>query len=155
MVTFYYGFVMIDLFFSWSTIIVHTFLLWMIIWRETSFMLRWLSTMLIARIFCDYVLMTPMDATAYFYLYYGFEIVGFFLFMLAYIECKRLIVKSQIGLSMLIYMIPEAIHVAMFLTHRWNVAVRFADVLRPVYLSCMIYLCFILYGRKGYHIVND
>lgn len=143
---------MIDAFFSWSTIAVHTVLLWMIIWRETSLVLRWLSTMLIARIFCDYALMTvPRHTVTYFYLYYGFEIVGFFLFLLAYLECKRLIVKSQIGFAMLVYVIPEAIHIAMFLTHHWHTALRFADILRPLYLSCMIYVCCILYGRKGYY----
>lgn len=147
---------MIDLFFFWSTIAIHTIILWMIIWRETSLILRWLSTMLIARIFCDYILMTvTRHSLTYFYLYYGFEIVGFFLFILAYLECKRLIVKSQIGLAMLFYMIPETIHVGMFLAHQWRYAIRLADVLRPIYLACMIAICYILYGRKGNYIVQD
>jgi len=146
---------MIDSFFSWSTILVHTFLLWLMIWRETSLMMRWLMTMLIARVFCDYILLTPMGPVTYFYLYYSFEIVGFFLFLLAYMECKRLIVKSFIGQAMMIYIIPETIHISMFITHNWHIAVRFADVLRPLYLSCMIYICGILYRRKGHYVVSD
>jgi hypothetical protein len=118
-------------------------------------MMRWLMTMLIGRILCDYVLMTPMNPVTYFYLYYGFEIVGFFLFMIAYLECKRLITKSFIGQAMMLYIIPEAVHVALFITHQWHLAVKLADILRPLYLSCMIYICGILYRRKGHYIVQE
>src|SRR5882762_10030876 len=146
---------MVDLFFFWSTIAVHTFLLWLIIWRETSLMLRWLSTMLIARIFCDYILMTvPRHSITYFYLYYAFEIVGFMLFALSYMECKRMITKSFIGQAMLIYLIPETIHVSLFITHHWRYAIRCADVLRLPYLCVLLYVCGILYRRKGYYSVQ-
>jgi hypothetical protein len=112
--------------------------------------------MLIARICCDYILMaTPRHQVAYFYLYYGFEIIGFFLFLLAYMECKKLITKSFIGQAMLLYIVPETVHIALFITHHWRYALRCADVLRPLYLGCMIYICGILYRRKGYHYVQE
>jgi len=142
------------------TIAVHTFLLWLLIWRETSLMMRWLMTMLIGRIAADYILMTPMSGNQYFYCYYIFETVGFVIFFLAWIECKKMITKSFIMQAMLIYLAPEVFHVGFFFLgfwrdSFWDMALRCADILRPVYLSVLLYMCGILYRRKGNYFVND
>lgn len=50
---------------------------------------------------------------------------------------------------MLVYLIPEAIHIGSFITHNFELACKFADVLRPIYLGCIIYMCSILIRRKG------
>jgi hypothetical protein len=146
-------------FFAIATIAIHTFMLWMMIWRETSLIMRWLSTALIARILCDYILLTPMDKITYFHLFYIFEIIGFILFGVAYIECKKLIIKSFIGQCMLIYLIPEMVHVSCyglgFWEHRyWQTACNLSDALKPLYVGVLLYMCGILYRRKGNFYVN-
>lgn len=139
----------IDWFFSIGTIAAHTGMLAMLIWCNTSFILRSLSSMLIARIFMDYVLLVPMSDITYFWLYYAFEIVGFFLFVFAYFECKDKITKSYIHYGMLVYLIPEAVHIIAFVSHHFSLACKFADIMRPFYLLCLLYMCSILYSRKG------
>lgn len=146
-------------FFAIATIVIHTFMLWMMIWRETSLIMRWLMTALIGRICADYILLTPMNDTAYFWMFYVFETAGFILFAVAYIECKNLIKKSFIGQAMLLYLIPEAIHIALFFIGFWErkywfIALRASDALKPLYVGVLIYMCCILYRRKGVFYVD-
>lgn len=146
-------------FFAIATIAIHTFMLWLLIWRETSLIMRWLMTALLGRICADYILLTPMNNITYFWMFYIFESMGFILFSIAYIECKNLIKKSFIGHAMLLYLIPEAIHIALFLLgfwkrNYWFIALRASDALKPLYVAVLIYMSCILYRRKGVFYVD-
>lgn len=138
----------IDWVYAVGTIAAHISLLVILIWCETSFALRWLSTAVVARVCADYILLTPMNANQYFWCYYIFEVIGFALMFFAWVECKRLITKSEIGWVMLVYLIPESLHVCAFLMKEYVIACKFADVLRPIYLGCILYMCSILIKRK-------
>jgi len=147
-------------FFAVATIAIHTFMLWLLIWRETSLMMRWLMTALLGRICADYILLTPMDDATYFWMFYIFETIGFAMFTVAYFECRRMITKTFIGQCMLIYIFPEALHVlafvAGFVDHKyWALACKFSDALKPLYVGVLLYMCGILYRRKGVHYVEN
>lgn len=140
----------IDWFFSISVIAVHIVLAIILIRNWLSFHLRWLSLVVIVRIFTDFVLLSyPMDETTYFYLFFAFQVVAAATFWIAWFECKSMIQNSDIKWAILVYLIPESIESIAFLARQDAFACYLADKLRIFNLLCMVYICIIMMRRKG------
>lgn len=138
-----------DWFYSISVIVVHVVLAIILIRNWLSFHLRWTAVAVIARIFSDLVLLKQYDDNTYFWLFYAFQLVGSATFMIALAECTLLIRNWELSIAMLIYLAPELWQSGAFLTKHYALACHLADILRPINLACMVYVCSILIRRKG------
>lgn len=139
----------IDWFYSVSVITVHVSLAVILIRNWLSFHLRWTATAVIVRIFCDMVLLKHYDDVTYFWLYYAFQLVGSLTFAIAWIECREMIKSWELSGAMLVYLLPELWQSCEFMAGNHATACKFADILRPINLMCMIYMCIIMMKRKG------
>lgn len=139
----------LDWAYSISVIAVHILLAIILIRNWLSFHLRWTAVAVIARIFSDLVLLKQYDDNTYFWLFYAFQLVGSATFTIALAECTLLVRNWELSIAMLIYLAPELWQSGAFLTKHYALACHLADILRPINLACMVYVCSILVRRKG------
>lgn len=138
-----------DWFYSISVIVAHVALAIILIRNWLSFHLRWTAVAVIVRIFCDLVLLKNYDDNTYFWLFYAFQLAGSATFLIALAECTLIVKSWELSISMLIYLVPELWQSGAFLTKHYILACHLADILRPINLACMVYVCSILIRRKG------